>query len=163
VNPFGRLVLGRNHEVFYELKEPETVIGRSESCDIHLDDPYVSRRQARVFLDHGDVVIENLGRNPILLNGECIEKSTLRSGDMILFGKTQVVFQLKSPAPEPAADFDESALDPEMTFLLPEHQALKSVPQQVSTGRPVWREKPAWVAFLLILLMILSYIILRAF
>lgn len=162
MNPYGRLVLGQNHEVFHELEEPETVIGRSEGCDIHLDDPYVSRRQARIFLDRGDVVIENLGRNPILVNGECIEKSTLRSGDMILFGKTQVVFQLKSPNPEQVVDLDESALDPEMTFLLPEHQALKSV-QQVSTGRPVWREKPAWIAFLLILLMALSYIIFRGF
>jgi pSer/pThr/pTyr-binding forkhead associated (FHA) protein len=163
VNPFGRLVLGRNHEVFYELEEPETVIGRSESCDIHLDDPYVSRRQARIYLDQGIVHIENLGRNPILLNGECIEKSTLQSGDMILFGKTQVVFQLKSPNQEQTGDFDESSLDPEMTFLLPEHQALKSAPHEVSAGKPVWREKPAWVAFLLILLMILSYIVLRGF
>ena len=112
MNPFGSLVLGRNHEVFYELEEPEAVIGRSESCDIHLDDPYVSRRQARIYLDQGIVHIENLGRNPILLNGECIEKSTLQSGDMILFGKTQVVFQLKSPNQEQTGGFDESSLDP---------------------------------------------------
>lgn len=163
MNSFGRLVLGRNHEVSYELEEPETVIGRSESCDIHLDDPYVSRRQARIFRDCGDVVIENLGRNPILLNGECIEKATLQSGDMILFGKTQLVFQLNDPRAELPVDVDPSDLDPEMTFLLPEHQALKSAPPQTSTGGPLWREKPARTALLLILLLFLAYLLFRGF
>jgi pSer/pThr/pTyr-binding forkhead associated (FHA) protein len=163
VNPYGRLVHGQNHEIFYELEQPETVIGRSETCDIRLDDPYVSRRQAKIFQDKGCVHIENLGRNPILLNGEFIEKSILQSGDMLLFGKTQVVFQLKSPSRDETTELDDAGLDPEMTCLLPEHQALRSIPEQVSAGRPAWGSVSlrTWSALLLVLLMMLFYTILR--
>ncbi|MCU0587964.1 MAG: FHA domain-containing protein [Syntrophobacteraceae bacterium] len=163
MNPYGRLILGSNHEVFYELEEPETVIGRAEGCDIHLDDPYVSRRQARIFREQGLVRIENLGRNPVLLNGECIEKSVLQNGDMILFGKTQVVFQLSPPLVHQTTDFDDSALDPEMTFLLPEHQTLKSAPRKTAKGSPAWRESPLRTALLAALLIGLAYIIFRLF
>ncbi len=140
MNPYGRLVHGQEQEISYELEQPETVVGRSESCDIRLDDPYVSRRQALIVMDKGIVRIENLGRNPILLNGECIEKSVLQSGDMILLGRTQLVFMLQPPMSDASSYSDDGDLDPDMTFLLPEHQALKSVPKPVAAGRPRWEE-----------------------
>jgi hypothetical protein len=91
-------------------------------------------------MDKGIVRIENLGRNPILLNGECIEKSVLQSGDMILLGRTQLVFMLQPPMSDASSYPDDGELDPEMTFLLPEHRALKNVPEPAGTGRPRWGE-----------------------
>ncbi len=138
MNPYGRLVHGQNHEISFDLEQPETVIGRSEDCDIRLDDPYVSRRQAVIVMDKGVARIENLGRNPVLLNGDCIEKSVLQSGDMILFGRTQLVFMLQPMISDASSGSDDADLDPDMTFLLPEHQALKSVSEPVAKCRTSW-------------------------
>lgn len=136
MKPYGRLVLGQNHATYHDLEQPETVVGRSENCDIQLDDPYVSRRQARIIQDGNRIHIENLGRNPVLVNGEVIERSILHSGDMILLGRTQLVFQRYAAEPVEAPVFSEVGMDPEMTVLVPEHQALRSF-----APSPVQREE----------------------
>jgi pSer/pThr/pTyr-binding forkhead associated (FHA) protein len=49
--------------------ERYVVIGRHPSCDIPVDDPYVSRRHAVIFYDRGAFRIHNLSRtNPVILN-----------------------------------------------------------------------------------------------
>lgn len=162
MKPYGRLVLGQNHATFYELEQPETVVGRSESCDIHLDDPYVSRRQARIIHDGDRVRIENLGRNPVLVNGEVIERSVLLSGDMILLGRTQLVFQKHAQEPAGVPPFSYVDMDPEMTVLVPEHQALRSFTTSPSVKQ---EEKGRLLQILmaLALLMIGVYIIYQWF
>lgn len=44
-------------------------IGRSHSCDIVIDNPYISGTHARVSLRGGEYVFENLGRNGSFYNG----------------------------------------------------------------------------------------------
>ena len=55
----------------YRLDKNELFIGRSNDCDIVIDDPRASRRHARIF-QHGDYLwLEDLdSRNGIVLNGE---------------------------------------------------------------------------------------------
>lgn len=67
------------------------VIGRvAELCHANLDDPMVSKRQARIFWQDGAVTIEDLNStNTTLVNGEELQPFTphkLRNGDILLLG-----------------------------------------------------------------------------
>jgi pSer/pThr/pTyr-binding forkhead associated (FHA) protein/tetratricopeptide (TPR) repeat protein len=119
VKPYGRLIHGKDPGVSHVLELSEVIVGRSETCDIRLDDPYISRRQARIYRDGDQVVIQNIGGNPILVNAETTDRSVLRDGDMILLGKTQLVFRLESPAVDVFGDLmpDDVEQDVEMTAL----------------------------------------------
>ncbi|UCE42359.1 MAG: FHA domain-containing protein [Candidatus Aminicenantes bacterium] len=77
----------------YESHKETFLIGRSEECEIVLKDPHVSRNQAEVRIENGRYVIENLGRNPIFVNGASIQSQILNDGDEIKFGKTDLLFQ----------------------------------------------------------------------
>jgi len=53
-------------------------LGRSPSTDIHVDNPSVSRRHARVIFENGVWMLEDLGsRNGTKLNGEQINRACL--------------------------------------------------------------------------------------
>ena len=74
----------------------EMVIGRSTSCDVHLDDPMASRRHARLYL--GDsAVVEDLGSaNGTRVRDALIAPHTLTSiapGEIISIGSTLLVMQ----------------------------------------------------------------------
>lgn len=117
MKPYGRLIHGKAPGVSHVLELSEVIVGRSETCDIRLDDPYVSRRQARIYRDGEQVFIQNIGGNPILVNAEPTDRSILNDGDMILLGKTQLVFRMESPPEDVFGDRlpDEIEQDVEMT------------------------------------------------
>src|SRR4051794_3682570 len=79
-----------------------TVLGRDDEADIVLQDPdsMLSRRHARIRLDNGNVVVEDLGStNGTFVGGEKIaEPRALHAGDRIELGGTTLTF---TPAPEP--------------------------------------------------------------
>ena len=89
--------------------EDGMTIGRTDG-DVMIADPQVSRRHARVTLDGGRVVIEDLGStNGTFVNGERIdEPRELEVGDLVRFG--MAAWRLKPApvatrmAPRPAAD-----------------------------------------------------------
>lgn len=65
----------------------EIIIGRSSELDMVLVEEMVSRRHARITLQDGVISIEDLGStNGTFVNGEKIQKGTLREGDRILIG-----------------------------------------------------------------------------
>ncbi len=97
MKPYGRLIHGRKPAMSHVLDRSEVIVGRSETCDIRLDDPYISRRQARIYKDGEQVIIQNIGGNPILVNAERMDRAALEDGDMVLLGKTQMVFRADSP------------------------------------------------------------------
>jgi pSer/pThr/pTyr-binding forkhead associated (FHA) protein len=80
-------------KVAYECHNETFLIGRSEECEIVLNDPHVSRIQAKVRIENRQYVIENIGRNPIFVNGASIQSQFLNNGDEIRFGMTDLVFQ----------------------------------------------------------------------
>lgn len=100
MNAYGRLIHGRGNSsdraTTYALVKSETIIGRSQSCDIQLTDPHISRRQARIFREDDRVFLESLGGNPVLVNEEPTERTELHDGDMILLGRTLLVFRHES-------------------------------------------------------------------
>jgi hypothetical protein len=92
------------------------VIGRTEECEIALDDPLVSRRHASVVHLDSDLWVNDLGsRNGVYVNGSRIEgRYRLSDGDVLRIGtlEMQVVCDqpplrdVGSELPEPTRRFD---------------------------------------------------------
>src|SRR3954452_21858976 len=72
-----------------ELSDGWSRIGRSQSADIRLDDPTVSRRHAVVVrTPEGDLrVLDDRSMNGILVNGEPVDWSPLADGDELQIGR----------------------------------------------------------------------------
>ncbi len=71
-----------------------TIIGRSLDCHLTLEDPLVSRRHARIFVDGEGARIEDMdSRNGVRVNGAVIrEPVALRNGDRVRIGTQDFVF-----------------------------------------------------------------------
>jgi hypothetical protein len=91
----------------YELGPTEFVVGRSETCQIALDDPLVSRRHATLRVDGGVLLVEDLGsRNGVRVNGVPITGPTpLVHGNVVEIGAQQlsVIARDERADPRPAA------------------------------------------------------------
>jgi pSer/pThr/pTyr-binding forkhead associated (FHA) protein len=70
--------------------EGGAIIGRASRCDVHLDDPLVSRRHARVMSFDVGMAIEDLGSsNGLYVNGRPAPGVTaLHPGDVVQLGGT---------------------------------------------------------------------------
>ena len=69
-------------------------VGRSLDNTIVLDDPAVSRQQAKVKLEEGEFYLYDLGStNPTLVNGQPILRHQLSDGDVITMGNVQMIFK----------------------------------------------------------------------
>lgn len=93
-----RLVLksGANSGQIYPLDGPELTIGREPSSDIVINDPEVSRRHARLFLQGQNYVIEDYGStNGTSVNGQrLVGPYILRPGEMVTLGEnTHLLFE----------------------------------------------------------------------
>ena len=81
-------------------------IGRSPDNAVIIDNPAVSGHHARVFSESGAVILEDLNStNGTYVNGQPTNRRVLRSGDVLLIGKHQLLYETTmewAPAP-PAA------------------------------------------------------------
>jgi pSer/pThr/pTyr-binding forkhead associated (FHA) protein len=81
----GEQLKGRMFEIGHEL-----LIGRGDTCNLVLDDSYVSQMHARVFTKDGEPMVEDLGST----NGTYLNRSRITSpmplhrGDHLKIGKT---------------------------------------------------------------------------
>ena len=65
----------------------EITVGRSEDCEVHLNDVEASRRHARIWFENGRVLVRDLNsKNGTLLNDTLMSEGRLRDGDEILVG-----------------------------------------------------------------------------
>lgn len=82
-----------------DLPQGDTLVGRSASCQVTLDDPLVSREHARIRIQGAAALLEDLGsRNGVQLGGQPIVGSApLANGDRIRIGTQELVF-LELPA-----------------------------------------------------------------
>jgi pSer/pThr/pTyr-binding forkhead associated (FHA) protein len=80
-----------------ELFPGEFVVGRSEECQLSIDDGMVSRRHALLRVTPQAVTLVDLGsRNGVSLNGVRIQKDTpLQDGDRILIGRHELVLRVQ--------------------------------------------------------------------
>ncbi len=77
------------------LTEPVLTIGRSEENDLAVADERASRRHARIYLDHGDYWVADLGsRHGTVHNGERLRSAARRlaNGDAIEIGAERLRF-----------------------------------------------------------------------
>ena len=75
-----------------EIMTGSILAGRLPECDVTLDDNLVSRMHARISVQNGSVVVEDLhSTNGVYVNGLRVGHSTtLREGDRILIGTTEL-------------------------------------------------------------------------
>jgi len=66
-------------------------IGRQAGCDLLLSDSQISRVHARISLQDGTFILEDLGStNGTFVNGQRVHHHVLRSGDEIQIGQTRL-------------------------------------------------------------------------
>ena len=78
----------------YSLRE-EATIGRSRKCDIYINNQYLSKEHARVFLEKGKFYIQDLGStNGTYVNGNPLgtHPVKLKDNDKISFGEISFLF-----------------------------------------------------------------------
>lgn len=120
MNTSYRLVLksGPSAGQIYPLEGPELVIGREPSCEVSINDPEVSRRHARLYLQGVNYVLEDLGStNGTSINGQrLVGPYILRAGEMVTLGENTHLL------------FEQVVFDPDATVVAV-RQAYTSVPQ----------------------------------
>ena len=87
-----------------ECREGGLTFGRANEADVTIGDGSMSRRHARILLEQGVWLVEDLGaRNGTHLNGERIEgRRPLVPGDVVQMGGTRVRVNGAEPAPPTA-------------------------------------------------------------
>jgi pSer/pThr/pTyr-binding forkhead associated (FHA) protein len=79
----------------------EIIIGRSSDLDMVLVEEMVSRRHARITVKRGAIMIEDLGStNGTFVNGEKIDRASLREGDRVLVGTSILKVVRVAPSAE---------------------------------------------------------------
>ncbi|MDZ7667974.1 MAG: FHA domain-containing protein [Gammaproteobacteria bacterium] len=118
----------------------EMVVGRSEDCDLRVQDGHPSRRHARLTVDAEGLWLEDLGSaNGTLVNDRLIETPTLlHNGDRVAFDLSAFVVE----APSAARDNDatvvrrvEPEVDPNATVVRPAPAEPKDEPKEQPAGK----------------------------
>ncbi len=125
---------GPNIGKVYPLTQSEIVIGRDPTSDIVINDAEVSRKHARLLLQAGSYVLEDLGStNGTYVGGQkLMGPHTLRAGELIMFGENiALVFQ--SPQ-----------FDPDATVI--GAQPVSAPPQQAPSAEPSTPPPPVYQA-----------------
>ncbi len=74
-------------------------VGRSEECGLAIDHPSVSRRHARIVIEDGAVVVQDLGSsNGTFINDFRIERQAAAPGDHVRFGDVAFELGISTPA-----------------------------------------------------------------
>ena len=102
-------------EASFPVTKPVT-IGRSHVCDVRFMDDSISRKHARVFLDYGDAVIEDLStpNGTMVNNVKIVGKLRLQAGDIIQIANEKIRVIETSPLNDVCATTNVTinALDP---------------------------------------------------
>jgi len=80
--------------MIYDIGEG-AVLGRGDAADIRLEDPFASSRHARLVVQGGIVVLEDLGStNGTYLNDELVQgPQPLHTGDRVRIGDSEFTYQ----------------------------------------------------------------------
>ena len=82
----------------FVFSKAKITIGRSPENDIVLvNDPLISRQHAYIEMNHNDIEIINLSaKNPILVNGENVNKWKLTNDTVFMIGDTEFLIQIEN-------------------------------------------------------------------
>ena len=94
---------GPLHGRRFQLNDEEMLtIGRSEDCDIHIDDPEISRHHASVVLHNAGVWIQDAGsRNGVFVDEKRVVRPVeLRANSAMTIGEYGFVVELEEISPD---------------------------------------------------------------
>jgi len=94
---------GPLHGRRFQLNDEEMLtIGRSEDCDIHIDDPEISRHHASVVLHNSGVWIQDAGsRNGVFVDEKRVVRPVeLRANSAMTIGEYGFVVELEEISPD---------------------------------------------------------------
>jgi adenylate cyclase len=90
------VLAGPEQGQIFKIARPTTTIGRSNTCEVVVTDPLVSRQHCQVLLGMGGINLRDLGStNGTFLNGVRVTESTLRNQDVISLGGTRLRFAVE--------------------------------------------------------------------
>ena len=79
----------------YEINRPETLIGREQDNDLILSNDKVSRHHAKIVFNGGAFeILDQNSTNKVIVNGGFVERTILKSGDIIGLGDVVLTFYL---------------------------------------------------------------------
>ena len=92
--PWFDYTTGNNTKHRFEITIPQVVVGRSEACDLRIDNPTVSKNHFQLnFKSSGEYWIKDLGSsNGLYVNGQKVQQSILKHGDFIQAGEMVLNF-----------------------------------------------------------------------
>ncbi|HJT23315.1 MAG TPA: adenylate/guanylate cyclase domain-containing protein, partial [bacterium] len=80
----------------FKIARPTTTMGRSNTCEIVITDPLVSRQHCQIILGMGGISLRDLAStNGTFLNGARVTESPLRNQDVISVGGTRLRFAVE--------------------------------------------------------------------
>jgi pSer/pThr/pTyr-binding forkhead associated (FHA) protein len=122
-----RFISGKYQGGEYPIDEGRRiVVGRSSDLDMVLVEEMVSRRHAQISMSNQVITIEDLGStNGTFVNGEKIQRATLREGDRVLIG-TSILKVVSIP-------LDESQVRPDLERVAAKRAAVVSA-QRTTVG-----------------------------
>ncbi|MBI5528703.1 MAG: FHA domain-containing protein [Deltaproteobacteria bacterium] len=97
-----KILRGKDAGTILELGEETVAAGRSEYCDLFIDDPSASRQHFEVGGQYGMHVLTDLdSTNGTMVNGVRVAECRLSNGDIVTVGATEIGFfeQKKVRAP----------------------------------------------------------------
>ena len=84
-------------QIFY-LDEPVVSMGRLESNDVCLEDPFVSRHHCVIRNEGDEYRIEDLNSaNGTYVNGDRVNTGSLKEGCLIAIGNSRFLFKFQNP------------------------------------------------------------------
>ena len=117
-----RLVIKKGEEILRrEVGASSLTVGRDPSCEIHFDDPSLSRRHGMFEPTPTGVRFVDLGsRNGSLVNFKKSKEADLKPGDTVRMGSLLITYTVDAPPapPPPPAAPEESASDDSATVIL---------------------------------------------
>jgi pSer/pThr/pTyr-binding forkhead associated (FHA) protein len=83
-----------------EVEAERYIIGRSQDCDLLIDNLGVSRQHAEIVLEGGVPILKDMkSNNGTYVNGKRVTRYNLNDGDEIAIGKFTITFQQEAIAP----------------------------------------------------------------
>jgi hypothetical protein len=92
--PWFDYTTGSGAKKHYQIRKPETIIGRSEGCDLQVDLPTISKKHFMLtYTANNQYWVKDLGSsNGLFVNGQRVQQAQLRHGDFIQAGELVLNF-----------------------------------------------------------------------
>jgi len=130
------LTFEQRHIRSYALNGPSLLIGRSSSCDIHIDSLRLAEQHAQVDCDGQTYTIRSINlTHPLIVNRRQVDSMELNHGDMIDGGGYSLMFS----DPEAVDQFGKIAGIQSMEKMINKVEALPSGSIQIQSGRYIGR------------------------